>query len=86
MHFFYLKKKYVQRLQICHSYGDDTEDDQVSEDIATDVTQGGMANGTAPSPPVLGPVPVGGKKCKWCHSTTHQQKSHKDCPFNNSKS
>ena len=33
----------------CHSYGDDPEDDQVSEDIATEVTQAALANGTAPS-------------------------------------
>lgn len=92
MHFFYLRKKYVQRLQIRHSYGDDIEDDPVSEDIATEVTQAAMANGTAPSAPVLEPVPapagaevhVGGKKCKWCGGTTHQRKSHKDCPLNKS--
>ena len=94
MLFFYLRKKYVQRLQIRHSYGDDAEDDPVSEEIATEVTQAAMADGTAPSAPVLEPVPapagaevdVGGKKCKWCGSTTHQRKSHKDCPFKNSAS
>ena len=47
--YFYLRKKYVQRLHICHSYGEDPEDDQVSEDIATEVTQAALANGTAPS-------------------------------------
>jgi len=80
MHFFCLRKKCVQRLQIRHSYGDDTEDDPVSEDIATEVTQAAMANGTASSAPVLEPVPAlagaevdaGGKKCKWCGSSTHQ--------------
>lgn len=92
--YFYLRKKYVQRLQKRHSYGDDPDDDQVSENIATEVTQAALANGIAPSAPVLEPVPppagaevdVDGKKCKWCGSTTHQWKSHKDCPFNNSKS
>ena len=30
-------------------------------------------------------VEVGEKKCKWCGSTTHSRKSHKDYPFNNSR-
>ena len=86
----YFRKKYVQRLQIRHSYGDDDEDRSVSEDMATAVTEAAMANGTVPTAPVLDPVPapagaevdIGGKKCKWCGSTTHQRKSHKDCPCN----
>ena len=60
------------------------------KDMATAVSEAAIANGTAPTAPVLDPVPapagaevdVGGKKCKWCGSTTHQRKSHKDCPYN----
>lgn len=78
-------------MQIRHSYGDDMEDGSVSEDTATELTLAAIANGTAPSAPVLQLVPaptgaeidVSGKKCKWCGSTTHQGKSHKGCPYNN---
>ena len=33
-------------------------------------------------PPETATVTLGGKKCKWCGSTTHSRKSHKDCPHN----
>ena len=90
--FSYFRKKYVKRLQIRHSYGDDDDDEDpsLSEDMATAVTEAAMANGTAPTAPVLDPVlapagvevDVGGKKCKWCGSTTHQRKSHEDYSYN----
>ena len=65
----------------------------MNEDIAVEVTQAAVATGTAPSAPDLqavrapdgAQVDVGGKKCKWCGSTAHLRKSHKDCPFNSSK-
>ena len=34
------------------------------------------------NPPETATVTLGGKKCKWCGSTTHSRKSHKDCPQN----
>ena len=27
-------------------------------------------------------VTLGGKNCKWCGSSTHSRKTHKDCPHN----
>ena len=30
-------------------------------------------------------VTIGGKTCKWCGSTSHSRRSHKDCPHNKKK-
>ena len=89
------RKKYVQRLQIRHSYGDnDDEEELLSEETAVHVTQAALAGGTAPALPVLVNVPapngaqveIGGKKCKWCGSSSHLRKSHRDCPYNSTRS
>lgn len=81
-------------MQIRHSYGNDgDEEEPLSEEIAVRVTQAALADGTAPALPVLEDVPapngaeiqIGGKKCKWCGSTSHLRKSHKDCPYNSSQ-
>lgn len=88
-------KKYVQRLQIRHSYGDnDDEEEPLSEETAVHVTQAALAGGTAPALPVLVNVPapngaqveIGGKRCKWCGSSSHLRKSHRDCPYNSTHS
>ena len=89
------RKKYVQRLQIRHSYGDnDDEEEPLSEETAVHVTQAALADGTAPALPVLVNVPApngaqvenGGKRCKWCGSSSHLRKSHRDCPYNSTRS
>lgn len=80
----------MKNCQIRHSYGEDDEDADVSEDVAVRITEAAIANGTAPPAPVLevsaapdeAVVVIGGKSCKWCGSTSHVRKSHKDCPCN----
>jgi hypothetical protein len=44
----------------------------------------GLPNDMVTAPPGANVV-IGGKKCKWCGSTTHVRKSHKDCPHNPKK-
>ena len=81
----------MKRMQIRHTYGDDDgADDDTSEANALQVTVAAIADGSAPAVPEGEEVPapagseiaIGGKACKWCRSTSHVRKSHKDCPFN----
>lgn len=90
---FLPRKRYVKKCQIQHTYGEDVEDDLV-EEKAVLLTESAINDGTATAliiPNTITPAPngavveVGGKKCKWCASTTHSRKSHKDCPYNNSR-
>jgi hypothetical protein len=84
------RKKYTKSLQIVHNYGEDEVDDkeELDEESARVITESAIAAGTAPqfnmpsdvvTPPVGAAVDIGGKKCKWCGSTSHCRKSHKDC-------
>ena len=80
----------MKNCQIRHTYGDEEEDEACTEEDALLLTESAIADGIARPPPELAPVPVpegatlevGGKCCKWCGSTTHFRKSHRDCPFN----
>jgi len=86
------RKKHTQACKIRHYYGDDElEDDCVDEDIAKQLTEQAIKDGSASTvdvqlnvvaPPSGADVTVGGrKKCKSCGSGTHSRRTHKDCPF-----
>lgn len=73
-----------------HTYGEEAEDDLVAEE-AMQLTEAAIQDGSAQNvilPQEVEPAPegavvdLGGKKCKWCGSTSHSRKSHKDCPYN----
>ena len=83
--FYCFRKKYMRSCQIQHDYGE--EDCNYNEDEALDLTSNAIRDGQAPPPPSLeyverpegASVNVGGKACKWCGSTTHTRRSHRDC-------
>ena len=88
---FTFMKKYVKRMQIRHTYGDDeADDDDMCEESALQITEAAVSTGRAPAAPVIqefaapegAVVTLGGKTCKWCGSKSHVRKTHKDCPFN----
>ena len=85
------RKKYVKSCQIRHTYGEDDEANLLEEEailVAENAVQAGSEiDTTLPGdhvvdPPETATVTLGGKKCKWCGSTTQSRKSHKDCPQN----
>ena len=85
------RKKYVKHCQIQHAYGDDDVD--FNEDEALHLATAAIAEGHFPPLPTLEHVDkpegalldIGGKACRWCGSTSHVRKSHKDCKYNNKK-
>jgi hypothetical protein len=89
---FNVRKKYAKKCQIQHSYGDeDDEDNGIDEEVAKAVTERAIKEGNAPgvvlpdgvvTPPLGANIVIGGENCKWCGSTTHVRRSHKDCPHN----
>lgn len=93
----YHRKKYTAKCQIRHSYGggdDDDGDDDIDEELAKAMTENAIKEGNAPQvvlpkgvvgTPSGAKIFIGGQKCKWCGSTTHVRKSHKDCPHNSKK-
>lgn len=83
----------MKNCQIQHTYGEEVENDLVEEE-ALQLTWSAIEEGCAPNitlPQSVAPAPegavieVGGNKCKWCGSTTHSHKSHRDCPYNPKK-
>jgi len=80
---YYFRKAYAKRLQLTHTYGDDDEEELLDENEARNMTENAIKNGTAPrltvpDVPIDAPegaaVTIGGKRCKWCNSTTHSRK------------
>lgn len=96
--YYNYRKRYAKSLQISHSYGSDDEEEEGSMEEATalELTESAIAGGNAPKPnipadeirlPQGAEIDIGGpRKCKWCKSSTHQRKSHKDCPYNKDNS
>lgn len=84
------RKKYVKSCQIRHTYGEDEEDTLLEDEaivLAENAVQEGLGGGPAIQAeqidaPQSAVVTIGGKKCKWCGSTTHSRRSHKDYPHN----
>ena len=89
------RKKFVRNCQIRHTYGEEDDDDMdINEQDAVRLTEQAIASGTTQAAPICeqpaaapreAEVMIGGKSCKWCGSTSHLRKSHKDCPFNDKK-
>ena len=81
----------MKSCQIHHNYGD--EQDDYNEDEALHLTTSALKEGQVPPTPSLtyvempegALVDIGGKSCKWCGSTTHTRKNHRDCPHNKNK-
>lgn len=57
--------------------------------------EGALENGEVQPAPAVGEpvnapegadVVIGGKRCKWCNSSTHLRRSHRECPFNRDNS
>lgn len=88
----FCRKKYVKSCRIRHTYGEEEESNVLEEEavlLAENAVRNGVEQGTAPQipdheidAPESAEVTLGGKKCKWCGSTTHSRKTHKDCPHN----
>ena len=85
------RKKYVKSCQIRHTYGEDDEANLPEEEailVAENAVQAGLECDTTVhrdhlvDPPETATVTLGGKNCKWCGSTIHSRKSHKDYPHN----
>lgn len=90
------KEKVCEEMQDQTFDGEEEEEEGISEEealqIAQDAVSEGAADGcrTMPETSVLdvaaapenSVVTLGGKNCKWCGSSTHSRKSHKDCPHN----
>ena len=84
----------MKNCRISHTYGEEEEDLGISEEEATVIAENAISEGsgcqTVPdmsaheitAAPANSFVTLGGKKCKWCGSSTHSRKSHKDCPQN----
>ena len=81
----------MKNCRIRHTYGEDEDvDDNRSEEEAAMLAEQALACYTVPAcntvPAVEAPeravVTIGGAKCKWCGSSTHSRKNHKDCPYN----
>lgn len=90
MYFIFCRKKYTKSRQIRHYYGEE-EMEELDEETARVITENAIRDGNAPNlnPPqdvIAAPlgsvVEIGGRKCRWCGSTTHVRRSHKDCPQN----
>ncbi|KAJ7394582.1 hypothetical protein OS493_000400 [Desmophyllum pertusum] len=87
-----LRKKYVKSCRIRQTYGEEEESNVLEEEavlLAENAVRNGVEQGTAPQipdhevdAPESAEVTLGGTKCKWCGSTTHSRKMHKDCPRN----
>ena len=85
------RKKYVKKCPIRHTYGEDDKLNLLEEEallVAENAVQAGVECDTTVhgdhvvDPPETATVTLAGKNCKWCGSTTHSQKRHKDCPHN----
>ena len=50
---FCLRKKYVKRMQIRHTYGDDEAEDDMCEESALQITEAAVSVGRAPAAPVI---------------------------------
>ena len=86
----------MKRCRIRHTYGEEKEEESISSEealqIAQDAVSEGAADGCCTMPETsvkdVAPAPenavvtLGGKNCKWCGSSTHSRKTHKDCPHN----
>ena len=70
----------MKNCQIRHTCGEE-EEDAISEgnDCQTVPDMSAKDITAAPANSI---VTLGGKNCKWCGSSTHSRKSHKDCPQN----
>ena len=81
----------MKSCQIRHTYGEDEEANLLVEEAVL-LAENAVRDGLGCEPAITGDhevtasetatVTLGGKKCKWCGSTTHSRKSHKDCPHN----
>ena len=81
---------------IRHTYGEEEEEEGISEEEALQIAQDATCEvgadgchtmpGTSAQDVAAAPensvLTLGGKKCKWCGSSTHSRKTHKDCPHN----
>ena len=81
----------MKSCQIRHTYGEDEDENRMEAEaicLAENAVWDGLGGEpTVPgSPAVAAPetaiVTIGGKKCKWCGSSTHARRNHKDCPQN----
>ena len=85
----------MKNCQIRHTYGEEEEEDAgISVEEATVIAENAISEGNdcqavpdmsaqdITAAPANSIVTLGGKKCKWCGSSTHTRKSHKDCPQN----
>ena len=86
----------MKRCRIRHTYADEEEEEGISEEAALHIAQDAVSEGatdgcrTMPetsvqdvaAAPENSVVTLGGKNCKWCGSSTHSRKTHKDCPHN----
>ena len=86
----------MKRCRIRHTYGEEEEEEGISEEealqIAQDAVSEGAADGCCTMPETSvqdiaaalenSVVTLGGKKCKRCGSSTDSRKTHKDCPHN----
>ena len=81
----------MKNCQIRHTYGEDEDEDRMEAEaicLAENAVRDGLGGmptipeGTAVAAPESAIVTVGGKKCKWYHSSTHVRRNHKDCPHN----
>ena len=84
----------MKNCQIRHTCGEEEEDAGISVEEAIVIAENAISEGndcqTVPdmsakditAAPANSIVTLGGKNCKWCGSSTHSRKSHKDCPQN----
>lgn len=86
----------MKNCRIRHTYGEEEEEVGVSEEEALQIARDAVGEETADgchtmpgtsahdvaAAPENSVVTLGGKKCKWCGSSTHSRKTHKDCPHN----
>ena len=82
----------MKNCQIRHTYGEEEEDAGISVEEAIVIAENAISEGndcqTVPdmsaqditAAPANSIVTLGGKNCKWCGSSTHSRKSHKDSP------
>ena len=85
----------MKNCQIRHTYGVEKEEAGISEEVllmVQNAVREGIPDGCRTAPeisandiaaaPENSVVTLGGKKCKWCGSSTHSRKTHKDCLHN----
>ena len=81
MYFIFCRKKYTKSRQIRHYYGEEE-----MEELENAMRDGNAPNLNPPQDVIAAPlgsvVEIGGRKCRWCRSTTHVRRSHNDCPQN----